>query len=107
MKKNILRFVISFATFFTGDAKAAIINATSCSSADIQDAVNAASDGDIVMVPAGNCTWTSGLSIPDTKGITLKGAGANNTIVTTGYSITITTFQQGCLQGFRGLSLSA
>jgi len=48
--------------------------AASCSQADVQAAVNAASPGDIVRVPAGTATWSSGLSI--SKGIRLEGAGA-------------------------------
>src|SRR3990167_2350235 len=45
------------------------INAASCSSADVQNAINAASNGDRVLVPAGTCTWTTAVSIPNTKGI--------------------------------------
>ena len=54
---------------------AAIINASSCSSAHIQAAINSASSGDTVSVPAGTCTWTSGVTIPDGKTIHVVGAG--------------------------------
>jgi len=50
----------------------ATINAASPSLIDVKTAVAAASEGDIVMVPAGTASWTSCLII--TKGITLMGA---------------------------------
>jgi len=66
-------------SFFTPYAFGATINASSCSLADVQAATNAASTGDIVEVPAGICTWTSKLNI--TKGITIQGAGIDNTTI--------------------------
>ncbi len=66
------------------EAQAATINASSCSAANIQTAINAASDGDTVVVPPGNCTWSSSVTIPNTKGVTLQGAGEGNTNITMG-----------------------
>jgi len=63
---------------------AATINANSCSYADVSAAINSAQSGDIVNVPAGNCTWNSQLVI--TKGIVLKGAGIDSTIITGNYA---------------------
>jgi hypothetical protein len=63
--------------------------ALSCSQTDVQSAVNNASRGNIVVVPAGNCTWTSTLTI--TKGITLRGAGISQTKIT-GQIILVTIF---------------
>ncbi len=40
-------------------ARAATINAASCSQAAVQTAINSASDGDTVNVPAGSCTYTT------------------------------------------------
>jgi len=72
-----------FAFFpFSGISDAATINASSCSESDVQSAVNAASNGDIVQVPSGHCTWNSTLIL--TRGITLTGAGAGSTIITYG-----------------------
>lgn len=51
------------------------ITAASCSSADVQTAVTAALDGYTVNIPAGSCTWTSGVTVPDDRGITIKGSG--------------------------------
>jgi len=63
-----------------GQASAATIAATSCSSASVQTAINSASSGDTVTLP-GPCsaTWSVEVSIPNTKGIVLDGNGATIT----------------------------
>jgi hypothetical protein len=73
----------------------------------VQAAVNSAASGDTVVVPAGSCSWTSGVNIPNGKHITLRGAGINVTTITRGDQqltfnlngsatrITGFTFQQG------------
>ena len=61
-------------TVVSSPVLAGIHTAASCSQADVQAAVNAAGAGDIVRLPAGTATWSSGLSI--SKGIRLQGAGA-------------------------------
>jgi hypothetical protein len=48
--------------------------AVSCSVADVQTAVAAATDGDTVVIPGGSCTWMSAVTI--SKGITLDAQGA-------------------------------
>ncbi|MDD5012383.1 MAG: hypothetical protein PHQ66_01930 [Candidatus Nanoarchaeia archaeon] len=60
-----------------------IINAASCSQANVQSAINSASDGDIVQVPAGSCTWSSTVTI-NSKNIILRGAGIDKTNITDG-----------------------
>src|SRR5262245_13660805 len=55
------------------------ITAASCSLSDVSNAVNAASSGDIVQVPAGTCTWPTNGTF--SKNIWLKGAGAGATII--------------------------
>jgi hypothetical protein len=60
---------------------AAIRNATSCSRAAVQAAVDSAVSGDIVVVPAGSCTYTAAVSIPNGKNITIQGAGINITTI--------------------------
>ena len=78
-------FLCNFIYIF--NVNAATINATSCSQNDVQTAINSASDGDTVIVPAGICTWTTihqntpAVTIPNTKGITLLGAGIDQTII--------------------------
>ena len=64
-----------------------IVQAGSCSQEDVQAAIDAASDGDFVVIPPGTCTWTtSSDSVPAVlisgKAITLQGAGVGQTIIT-------------------------
>ncbi len=71
------------------DARADTIKAASCSQDDVQKAIDAASDGDIVEVPAGTSTWTATSSrkpavLISEKTITLKGAGIDKTIIIDG-----------------------
>ncbi len=63
---------------------AATINAASVSYDDVASAVSRATYGDTVVVPAGTVTWKSTLTI--TKGITLKGAGIDQTTINFGGS---------------------
>lgn len=55
------------------------ITAFSCSLTDVTQAYNSASSGDIVTIPAGNCSWSSTLTI--SKEITLMGAGKTSTVI--------------------------
>jgi hypothetical protein len=58
--------------------EASVINAASCSATDVQNAINSAASGDVVFMPAPcTVTWNTGVTIPNTKGITLNGNGAN------------------------------
>ena len=68
---------------------ASFIHAASCSQADVEAAIDAASDGDFVLIPAGHCTWTTPASNEPSvtinqKGITLLGAGIDQTVITDG-----------------------
>lgn len=76
-------FALCVSVFPIGAAQAATIQASSCSRDHVAAAVNSARDGDIVVIPAGNCAWNSTLTISD-KSITLQGAGIDRTIVTDG-----------------------
>ncbi len=55
--------------------------ASTCDKADIETAITASSDGDLVTVPAGTCVWTSQLAEIISKQITLQGAGIDTTII--------------------------
>lgn len=57
------------------------INAASASSADVQTAINSATDGDRVLIPSGTPTWSSTVSWTD-KNITVLGNGVANTVIT-------------------------
>ncbi|MGZ3793947.1 MAG: hypothetical protein ACXVCP_16455 [Bdellovibrio sp.] len=70
-------------------AYGANISAKSCSYSDVAAAYTSASVGDVITVPAGNCTWSNTLEV--TKAVTLMGAGSNSTFITnsmgSGYSL--------------------
>lgn len=90
MKSKMIIFLILLFAFF-GSARiplAATIQAASCSQADVQAAINAASGGDMVSIPAGNCTWTSGVTI--TKGLTVQGASEASTIISSSGTLPFT-----------------
>ena len=66
------------------DVSASTIPAASCSNTAIQTAINSAADGDTVTVPAcASGSWSGNVTVPNTKGITLQGAGSDKTIITT------------------------
>ena len=56
------------------------ITANSCSQMDIQTAITEAVSGDTIIIPSGNCNFTSPISI--TKGLIIKGSGNTSTIIT-------------------------
>jgi hypothetical protein len=74
---------------FAIPGKAQAVAANSCSLTDVQTAVNNAGRNGSVSVPAGSCSWSSPLNI--TTGITLTGAGAGSTIITSSGGITLIT----------------
>jgi hypothetical protein len=59
------------------DAKpGGVVVAASCAQSAVQSAINAASSGETVLLPGGNCSWASAVTIPGSKGLTLDGDGA-------------------------------
>src|SRR5690349_15644936 len=64
-------------------AKGQTVNAASCSATDVQTAINAATAGQTVNIPAGSCNWGSTV-VNLAKAITLNGAGQNTTVITLG-----------------------
>jgi len=76
MERYKIMILITFILCLIGfDTHAANIFAKSCSVVDVQNAINSARDADTVLVPAGNCTWGTAVSISN-KTITLRGAGS-------------------------------
>jgi len=51
------------------------IDATTCEQADVQSAMDSASDGDIVNIPPGTCIWNSYVTV--SKEISIIGSGTN------------------------------
>ena len=61
---------------FGTEVEARTIKAASCNQSDVQTAINSASAGDTVAVPAGSCSWTS---VTLSKAVTFEGAGQGTT----------------------------
>ena len=80
-------FTILLGALLRADAQ---INAASCNASDVQTAINTATEGQTVTVPAGTCTWTSGVTITG-KGITVTGAGSGRIIAYSSSTLTIGT----------------
>lgn len=68
-------FSITWGSLLCINALANTVAASSCSASDVQAAINSANSGDTVTVPSGSCTWSTQVTIPNTKGITLKAIG--------------------------------
>ena len=60
-------------------ASSATITAASCSASDVQAAINSANPGDTIVIPPGECTWTSQVTVD--KAITLHGSGIDSTVI--------------------------
>jgi len=73
--------------------------ANSCNYSDVNAVINGpthtAVNGDTINIPAGSCTWTSGITIPAGIGISIIGAGTPNTGTgTVGAGTSTTTITQ-------------
>lgn len=78
-KMQLMFILLAINLIFNPVGYAAIINSSSCSQSDVQDAVTMAVDGDTVIVPSGSCLWLSPVYIPNNKKLTLLGQGIGNT----------------------------
>ena len=66
--------------------------ASSCGQGDVNEVINGsggttapivphnAIDGDTILIPAGSCTWTSSITVPTGKRISIIGSGTPNTL---------------------------
>jgi len=67
-------------------ASGSTINAASCQQTDINAVINGpthtAANGDTINIPAGSCTWTTGVIVPSNVGISIIGVGAGRTNIT-------------------------
>ncbi len=77
--KEIVFLILTLLIFLPVKSEAKIINATSGSSKDVRTAVNAATAGDTVMVPAGQFSFDESVKI--SAGLTILGAGIDKTIL--------------------------
>jgi hypothetical protein len=91
-----LTFAIFSVLFFLACAETRVLaqgsyTAASCNQSDVNAVINGpthtAVNGDTINVPAGTCTWTTGITVPSSIGITIIGNGTpNSTPSTTGAS---------------------
>jgi len=84
MMKNgfMLLFIIaiSYATIVEANAAILSVGPSDCSASTVNSAITSAADGDTVQLTCtGTVTWTSKVTIPSTKGITLQVLGGTNT----------------------------
>lgn len=79
MMRALLSILIVVASAVT--AQSATYLATNLTEAAVQTAINSATDGDTVQLPAGTSTWTTNITI-NGKAINLVGAGVSQTIIT-------------------------
>jgi hypothetical protein len=82
---RVTRYAAFVLLLCSSTAGAATLRPATCGRADVGAAVNSAADGDIILIPAGSCTWTSNLTI-DRKLLTIQGAGIGQTIIIDGLS---------------------
>lgn len=82
------------------NVSAATLTATSCEIAEVQSKVTAAERGDTVIVPPGNCIWSSRLNL--TKAIRLVGAGrgTDGSVITWAYGTETTDLCGDCPVNF-------
>lgn len=85
-----MRHLLWLLLLFSLVANATTWNAASLSESDIQSAINSASAGDIVQLPAGSITHTTG-GITCNKAITIQGVGAGRAEGSSATSLSIGT----------------
>lgn len=81
--------VLALALLATG-AGATTRTAATCNLTDVQTQVTASAGGDTVLIPAGSCTWTNGITLSG-KGITVTGAGSGRIIAISTTTLTLGT----------------
>lgn len=72
-------FVFLFCIYNNLEAQASTVVLSTCSQSDVNSAITSASNGDIIVCPAGSWSWSD---VNITKNITLQGAGIGNTNIT-------------------------
>lgn len=95
MKKLLAVFGLLLACCVITNDKIQVVHAathaaTTCGSSDVASAISASSNGDTVTIPAGSCTWTSGVTISG-KGLTITGAGSGRIVAISNSTAALTT----------------
>jgi len=74
--------------------------AASANQSDVQACVNAASNGDTVLVPSGNVSYSTAVDIPVTKCVTINGQGGVTITSTLGFTMETGTSCESRITGF-------
>ncbi len=82
-----LSFIVLLSALVGAEAQ---VNAASCNTTDVQTAINTATEGQTVTIPAGNCIWTSGVTISG-KGIAIVGSGTSQIVAYSSSTLAIGT----------------
>src|SRR5215472_5377189 len=81
-----MKYIITFLVL-TSIAYAGTFTAATCNRSDVNAIVNGpthtAVDGDVIQIPAGSCTWTTGITVPSNIGITIRGSGTPDSVTST------------------------
>jgi hypothetical protein len=85
-----MSFTLLLSALFGATMHAATHAAATCNTSDVQAAINSASEGDTVIIPAGTCTWTSGVTISG-KGIAVTGQGSGRIIAISSSTLALGT----------------
>lgn len=85
---KVLMFALVLSTFFGPALRANTINSASCSTADVQSAINQSKNGDTVLIPGGSCTWSAVVTV--NAAITLNGQGKTTITWAGGSQLSVT-----------------
>jgi hypothetical protein len=80
MRKSLWYVLLILGSVVPTSAYAATITASNCSSSAVQAAVNAAANGDTVIIPSGSCAWASGITT--NKQIKIRGQAQGSVFLT-------------------------
>src|SRR5271168_841515 len=76
-----LFYALLLIALFGGKAQAGTVTAASCNESDVSKALNSAtSGGTTVVIPAGTCTWTTGLVYAQIGDLIIQGSGSQTTL---------------------------
>lgn len=81
-RRALVVLVVALGLIGFGPDRANAITATSCMQPAVQAAVDQATDGETVTVPAGACTWNDPVQLSNAKGVTLMCATLHSCVIT-------------------------
>ena len=100
MKKLLILTLFTSCLALTPPARSqGTFTAASCNQSDVNAVINGpthkAVDGDTIKIPAGSCTWTGGVTVPNGIGISIIGSGTPNSSPSSSGAGTVNTILTG------------